>query len=39
LNGPYCGKVWILKGDTAHYGPFAVPNRSMTNRASRVDGH
>jgi hypothetical protein len=22
LNGPYCGKVWILQGDTAYYGPF-----------------
>jgi len=22
LNGPYCGKVWILHGDTAYYGPF-----------------
>ena len=22
LNGPNCGKVWILSGDTAYYGPF-----------------
>jgi hypothetical protein len=22
LNGPFCGRVWILHGDTAYYGPF-----------------
>ncbi len=22
LNGPYCGQVWILYGDSAYYGPF-----------------
>ena len=22
LNGPYCGRVWILQGDAAYYGPF-----------------
>src|ERR1700730_4817056 len=22
LNGPYCGKVWILQGDAGYYGPF-----------------
>jgi len=22
LNGPYCGKVWILQGNAAYYGPF-----------------
>jgi hypothetical protein len=22
LNGPFCGKVWVLSGDAAYYGPF-----------------
>jgi SMI1 / KNR4 family (SUKH-1) len=22
INGPFCGKVWIVSGDAAYYGPF-----------------
>jgi hypothetical protein len=48
LNGPYCGKVWIQRGDTASYGPFGgaesphneswPPEWTATERCRRCHG-